>query len=67
MNQSEAIDNTDYLIVFRLLFRLNLVTGHIDLSRSVRYFRSFNIPCFDSIGFPHQIELIGLILTTIFN
>ena len=43
----------DYLIVFGLLFGLNLVTGRRDLSRSVCYVKSVNITCIEWIGFPH--------------
>ena len=53
MNQIEPLDKTDILIVFGLLFVLNLVSGNSDLSRSVCYFQSVNISCLDSIGFPH--------------
>ena len=35
MNQREPIDKADYLIMFSLLFVVNLVTGRRDLSRSV--------------------------------
>ena len=57
MNQREPLDNTDYLIVFGLLFGLNLMTGRRDLSHSVRHVQCVNLPYLDSIGFPPLIRL----------
>ena len=57
----------DYLIVSGLLFVLNIVTGCRDPSRSVRHVQSVNIPCLDSIHFPHLFGLILSSLTTRFN
>ena len=37
MNQREPLDKVDYLIVFSLLFGLNLLTRRHYLSRSVCY------------------------------
>ena len=53
MNQREPLDKTDYLIVFGILFGLNLVTGIRDLSHSGCRVQSVNLPCLGSIGFPH--------------
>ena len=53
MNQIEPLYKTDYLIVFSLLFGLNLVTKCCDLSRLVCHVQYVNLPCLDSIGFPH--------------
>ena len=53
MNQIEHLDNTDYPIVFGVMFGLNLVTGRCDLSSSVPHVQSVNIQYLDSIGFPH--------------
>ena len=52
MNQREPLDKMDYLIVFGLLFGLNLVTGSRYLSRSVCHVKCINLPCLDSIGSP---------------
>ena len=52
MNQREPLDKTDYPMVLGIMFGLNLVTGHRDLSRSVCHVQSVNLPCLDSIGFP---------------
>ena len=53
MNQIEFLDKTYLLIMFGLLFGLNLVTGCIDLSCSVCHVQNFNLLCLNSIGFPH--------------
>ena len=56
MKQIEPMDNTDYLIMFGLLFVLNLVTGCRDFSHSVCHVQSVNLPC---LGFnnPFPIDL----------
>ena len=53
MNKREPLDKTDYLITFGLLFELKLVTDRCALSRSVYHVQCVNLPCLDSIGFPH--------------
>ena len=53
MNQREHLDKKDYLIMFGLLFGLNIVTGCSDLSCSVYHVKSVNLPCLESIGFIH--------------
>ena len=67
MNHIEPLDKTNYIIMFGLLFILNLVNGHRDLSRSVCHVQSVNLSFIDSIGFPHLFDLIGSSLTTCFN
>ena len=67
MNRREPLDKTDYLIVFSFLLGLNLVTGRRDLSRSVCHVKCVNLLCIDSIGFPHQFDIIGSSLRTQFN
>ena len=57
MNQREPLYKTGYLIVFCLLFVLNIVTGRRDLSLSVFHVQSVNLPCLESIGFPHWFDL----------
>ena len=57
MNQIEPLDKMDYPILFRLLFRLNLVTGRCDLLRSVCHVQSVNNQCLDLIGPPNWFNL----------
>ena len=67
MNQREPLYKTNFLIMFGLIFVLNLVAGCCDLSRSVCHVQTFNLPCLDLTVFPHWFDLIGLSLTTRFN
>ena len=53
MNQIEPLEKTDYLVMFRLLLGLNLITGRRNLTRSVYHTKSVNLPHLNSIGIPH--------------
>ena len=71
MKQIEPMYNTDYLIMFGLLFGLNLVTGCCDLSHSVCHVQSVNLPCLESIPPSpliclHWIESYALIQLVLF-